>query len=136
MDRRPPYGLLALTVLILAGAGIPTGCTTDVVNFPLKMQKKDAQAPQDLFPGNCTTIVTKDMKNGSKRCTYCQAPRWDGKTKKCEYLGCKATKPGDAGAKKCLLCWWGNNITDLCEICWDQFGQEFKDTCHGKDGGP
>jgi len=133
MSRRPSYGPLVLALAF--ASGLATGCTTEVVNFPLKMQKKDAKV-QDVFPGQCTTKVTKDMKNGSKRCTYCPDPHGDAKTEKCQYLGCKPTKPGDTGAAKCLTCWWGNNISDLCEMCWDQLGQELKDTCHGKDGGP
>ena len=108
------------------------GCTTEVVDFPLKSSKAtDAEAP-DVLPWNC---ITKEIHLG-KRCTYCTHPTSGATKTECEELWCKSKPFFDAGIAGCKYCTWKNHPKETCKMCWDSQNNMTFNDCHGKDAGP
>ncbi len=125
---RASWTSAALLGLVLAG------CTTDVVEFPLK-SSSDAAAAVDAVAWSCTITETE-----IRRCTTCKAPWSEGAiTTICEDLYCQVTLVSDGGNGKsgCKTCVWSEHPKEKCKICWDTVDKIYFDSCHAKkDAGP
>lgn len=120
--------LSVLPLMLVASSLLGTGCTTEVVDFPIHQQAVDA-ALSDALPANCVLKVST-----AKRCIFCKSATTGVITElTCEELACKY-QPFDAGGG-CKLCWWIDHPKEACTICTDAKGKLKKDTCHGADGG-